>query len=278
MKELSQHGRNLKQNDLANIVRRRGYKLINKLLMSSLETDIDGFNVERTVVEKHDATGEYIFEGQNQKRENAIQDVSLPTEVFGTGNNLIGVDVDSDDHNCMKENTMCTSGDQKEMEDAMVEDASSSTFLSIEENFNGSLNANPDFNSDGNTFMPEESLAMSTLEEKVAKFVRNGDLDAIEYNVYGMLNESGDKESKEIVETNNDIATQSRTNSQDCSEHAYGAAITLNGSTTVAKQVAPPVAVNYLSWSHDNMEAQMLKGDDLWEDLNSEVVSRALLF
>ena len=64
----------------------------------------------------------------------------------------------------------------------------------------------------------------------------------------GMLNESGDKESKEVVETNNEVATQSTTNSQESSEHAYGATITLNGSTTVAKQVAPPVAVNYLSW------------------------------
>lgn len=63
-----------------------------------------------------------------------------------------------------------------------------------------------------------------------------------------MLNESADKESNEVVETNIEVATQSRTNSQECSEHAYGAAITLKGSTTVAKQVAPPMAVNYLPW------------------------------
>ena len=75
---------------------------------------------------------------------------------------------------------MHTSGDQKEIEDAMVEDVSPSTFLSVEENYSGSLNANPDLNSDDNSFMPEESLAMSTLEEKVAKFAQNGDLDAIE--------------------------------------------------------------------------------------------------
>ncbi|XWS59630.1 hypothetical protein CRYUN_Cryun08bG0138400 [Craigia yunnanensis] len=270
IKELSQHGRN----DLANLVRRRGYKLIKKLLTSSQETDIDGFIAEKSVIEKNEATGEYIFEGTNQKGENAIQDVSLLTEVFSTGNNIIGVGVDSDDHNCTKENTMCTSGDQKEMEDAMIEDVSPSTFLSVVENFSGSLNANPVFNTDNNTFMPVESVAMPTLEEEVAKFVRNGDLDAIEYNMCGMLNESGDKESKEVVETNNEVATQSMTNSQECSEHAYGAAITLSGSKTVAKQVAPPVAVNYLSWSHDNMEAQMLKGDDLREDLDSESTGR----
>ena len=161
--------------------------------------------MEKSVIEKNEATGEYIFEGQykflylcmnsfiliklwlllincfyhfkgtNQKGENAIQDISLPTEVFCMGNNLIGVDVGSDDHNCTKENTMCTSGDQKEMEDV-----SPSTFLSVEEIFSGSLNANPVFNTDHNTFMPEESVAMPTLEEEVAKFVQNGDLDAIE--------------------------------------------------------------------------------------------------
>ncbi|XWS55872.1 hypothetical protein CRYUN_Cryun09bG0037200 [Craigia yunnanensis] len=264
MKELSQHGRN----DLANIVRRRGYKLINKLLTSSPETDSDGFNAEKSVTEKHDATG------QNQKGKNAILDASLPTEVFCTENNLIGVDVDSNDHNCTNENAMHTSGDQNEMEDAMVEDVSPSTFLSVEENYSGSLNANPDLISNDNGVIPEESLAMTTLEEKVAKFVQNGDLDAIEYNVYGMLNESGNEERKEVVGTSNEVATQSRTSSQECSEHAYGAATTLNGSTKVAKQVAPPVAMNYLSWSHDNMEAQMLKGDDLREDLNSETTGR----
>ncbi|XVE61663.1 hypothetical protein DITRI_Ditri06bG0058000 [Diplodiscus trichospermus] len=301
LKELSQHGRN----DLANIVRRRGYKVIRKLLTSSLITDIDGSSVEESVVEKHEAIGEYIFEGkykflypcmssfiliklwvllinyfyhfkgQNQKGEDGIQDISLPTEVFSEGNYLIGVGVDSDDHNCKKENTMCTSGDQKEMEDAMVEDVSPSTFLSVGDNYSGSLNANPDLNSDDKTFMPEESLAMSTLEEKVANFVQNGDLDAIDYNVYGMLNESGDKEINEVVETNNEVSTQSRTNNQECSEQSDGAAITLNGSTMVAKQVAPPVAVNYAPWSDDNMEAQTLKGDDnMREDLNFETTGR----
>ncbi|XP_021289231.1 uncharacterized protein LOC110420294 isoform X2 [Herrania umbratica] len=273
VKELSQHGRN----DLANIVRRRGYKLIKRLLTSSPEIDIDGFNAEKSVVEKCDATGdsEDILEGQNQKGENAIQDVSLPTEVFSMGNSLIGVYSDSDDHSCMKKNTMHTSGDQKEMENAIVEDASPSTFLSIEENYSGSLNANPDLNSDDRSSMPEKSIAMSILEEKVAKFVQKGDLDSIEYNVGGMLNESADKERNEVVvETNIEVGTQSRANSQECSEHACGAAITLNGSTTVAKQVAPPVAVNYLPWSHDNMEAHMLNGDDLREDLNSETTGR----
>lgn len=108
---------------------------------------------------------------------NAIQDASLPTEVLCTLNSLVGVDVDSRDHNSTKEITTHTSVDKREMEYAMVEDVPPSTFFSAEENYSGSLNANPDLNSDDNSFIPEESLAMSTLEEKVTKFVQNGDLD-----------------------------------------------------------------------------------------------------
>lgn len=67
-------------------------------------------------------------------------------------------------------------------------------------------------------------------------------------NVYGMSNESGDEERKEVVGTSSDVATQSSSSSQGFSGNAYGAPATLNGSTTVAKQVAPPVSVDYLSW------------------------------
>ncbi|OMO73660.1 hypothetical protein COLO4_26948 [Corchorus olitorius] len=268
MKELSQHGRN----DLANIVRRRGYKLINKLLTSSPETDIDGFSAEQSVVEKYETTGDSggTFEGQNQKGGNSIEDASLPTELFSLKNSLVAEDVDSDDPHYTKPIIGHTSRDEKGMENDIVEDVSASTFLSAEENYSGSLNADPDLNSGEATVVPEESLVMSTLEEKVAKFVQNGELDSFEYNVNGMLNESGGKER-----SNNEVATQSTGSSQEYSgRHSYGSATTLNGSTTVAKQVAPPVAMNYLPWSHDNRKAQELKGDDLMEDLISETTGR----
>ncbi|XVE76124.1 hypothetical protein DITRI_Ditri12bG0148200 [Diplodiscus trichospermus] len=102
---------------------------------------------------------------------------------------------------------------------------------------------------------------------KSCKFVQNGDLGAIQYNVYGMLSESGDQEIKEVVGTSNEVAMQCRCNSHECSEHAYGAAITVNGSTTVTKRLL-------LLRHHDNMGAQMLKGADLREDLNSENTGR----
>ncbi|TYJ50738.1 hypothetical protein E1A91_A01G230500v1 [Gossypium mustelinum] len=258
-KELSQHGRN----DLANIVRRRGYKLIQKLLSSSPETD--GLIADTSVVQKHNANSdsEDTFEGQYLKRENAIEVVPLSTEVFNMENKLVAEDIDSDNHNCMRETTVYTSGDQMEMESTVLEDVSASTLLPFEENYSGSLSVNLDQNSDDSSFMPEESPAMSILEEKVARFVQNGDLDAIEYTVNEKLNE-----------TNDEVATQSRTGSEDHSRNAYDAVFKSNGSATVAKQVAPPVAMDYLPGSYDKMEAQTLNSDDSREDLDSKTTGR----
>ncbi|KAA3464988.1 5'-AMP-activated protein kinase subunit beta-1 [Gossypium australe] len=258
-KELSQHGRN----DLANIVRRRGYKLIQKLLSSSPETD--GLIADTSVVQKHDATSdsEDTVEGQYLKSENAIEVVPLSTKVFNTENKLVAEDVDSNDHNCMRETTVYTSGDQMEMESTVLEDVSASTLLPFEENYSGSLSVNLDQNSDDSSIMPEESPAMSILEEKVARFVQDGDLDAIEYTVNEKLNE-----------TNDEVATQSRTGSEDRSRNAYDAVFKSNGSATVAKQVAPPVAMDYLPWSYDKMDAQTLNSDDSREDLDSKTTGR----
>ncbi|KAG4215999.1 hypothetical protein ERO13_A01G213200v2 [Gossypium hirsutum] len=197
------------------------------------------------------------------KRENAIEVVPLSTKVFNMENKLVAEDIDSDNHNCMRETTVYTSGDQMEMESTVLEDVSASTLLPFEENYSGSLSVNLDQNSDDSSFMPEESPAMSILEEKVARFVQNGDLDAIEYTVNEKLNE-----------TNDEVATQSRTGSEDHSRNAYDAVFKSNGSATVAKQVAPPVAMDYLPWSYDKMEAQTLNSDDSREDLDSKTTGR----
>ncbi|XP_052476434.1 protein PTST homolog 3, chloroplastic isoform X2 [Gossypium raimondii] len=263
-KELSQHGRN----DLANIVRRRGYKLIQKLLSSSPETD--GLIADTSVVQKHNATSdsEDTFEGQYLKSENATEVVPLSTEAFNTENKLVAEDIDSDDHNCMRETTVYTSGDQMEMESTVLEDVSTSTLLPFEENYSGSLSVNLDQNSDDSSFMPEESPAMSILEEKVARFVQNGDLDAIECACYA------DTVYEKLNETNDEVATQSRTGSEDRLRNADDAVSKSNGSATVAKQVAPPVAMDYLPWSYDKMEAQTLNSDDSREDLDSKTTGR----
>ena len=55
--------------DLANKVRRRGYKLVGELLSSTKQNDADGSNVKKGIAEKKDAlvdledkiTGQYVF-------------------------------------------------------------------------------------------------------------------------------------------------------------------------------------------------------------------------
>ncbi|KAJ6968680.1 hypothetical protein NC653_036608 [Populus alba x Populus x berolinensis] len=88
----------------------------------------------------------------------------------------------------------------------------------------GVLNVCPDLNSDDDTSMAVETSAKfyleekvkydsslvddnygcmssnSSLEEKVAEFIRNGKSDAIEGNVYGLSHGSGSGESKGIRE------------------------------------------------------------------------------
>ncbi|KAL6953997.1 hypothetical protein U1Q18_041344 [Sarracenia purpurea var. burkii] len=58
MKELSQHGRQ----DLANIVRRRGYKVIKELLAASAESNKNGSDTEEGLSEKQDISGECEYE------------------------------------------------------------------------------------------------------------------------------------------------------------------------------------------------------------------------
>lgn len=52
--------------DLANIVRRRGYKLIRELLANSIKSDIDGLDQKKSFDANQDAVGDHegILTGQ----------------------------------------------------------------------------------------------------------------------------------------------------------------------------------------------------------------------
>lgn len=74
MKELSQHGRQ----DLAHIVRRRGYKFIKQLLSTSLESDENGSGKKEGLTELNDAGDDCQDEptGQEQKLEDMNENLS----------------------------------------------------------------------------------------------------------------------------------------------------------------------------------------------------------
>uniref|UniRef100_A0A7N0SWK9 AMP-activated protein kinase glycogen-binding domain-containing protein n=1 Tax=Kalanchoe fedtschenkoi TaxID=63787 RepID=A0A7N0SWK9_KALFE len=77
MKELSTHGRK----DLANIVRRRGYRLVGELLLKSLE--MNEFNREEHFAPQIEAVGAAIDQplGQGEETCNEVECAALETEV-----------------------------------------------------------------------------------------------------------------------------------------------------------------------------------------------------
>ncbi|XP_057513802.1 protein PTST homolog 3, chloroplastic isoform X3 [Actinidia eriantha] len=195
LKELSQHGRQ----DLANIVRRRGYKLMKELLATSPKSDRKGSDTEEGISEKQDMNDECEYEstGQDEK----VADVD--TVVF------------------------------------------SSSKVSVEQNNLNSSNGedtDSDFSSDSNSCLAVESSTDSSLQEKVAKFIQNGELDEIE----GILDEIGADDGKGLVELQN-VTKESSSLGEENSEqvlHRSGTAMVMNRSISSSKKVVLPPSGN----------------------------------
>ncbi|KAK3226591.1 hypothetical protein Dsin_006453 [Dipteronia sinensis] len=163
MKELSEHGRS----DLANIVRRRGYKLIGELLTSSAKTDFDALNEDKSLA------------GQDKKVNHDVEEVSSLVEVpsidnyFGSRNsdsNLI-----SDGHSCIEIESSANSLEEKEsytsnsqnrnVDSIVVEDTSLSTDVSNMKDRSSGSSTYEDLNPDDSILLPIESSSNSFLEE-----------------------------------------------------------------------------------------------------------------
>ncbi|XP_022846697.1 protein PTST homolog 3, chloroplastic isoform X1 [Olea europaea var. sylvestris] len=137
MKELSQHGRQ----DLANIVRRRGYKYVRRLLEASTETNVNGSNAEEDLTGKLVALGSCeVSTDQNEKVEILADDTSLSSEA-----------IQEDSMNYIETDGQVNSNDRN------LNSSSCSTNLS--------------------------------LQEKVAQFIQNGELDIIEDSGFGITKE-----------------------------------------------------------------------------------------
>ncbi|KAL2509301.1 5'-AMP-activated protein kinase-related [Forsythia ovata] len=135
VKELSQHGRQ----DLANIVRRRGYRYVRHLLETSTETNADGSSAEEDLTGKLEALGG-CEAAQNEK-----------VEILADGTSLSSEAIREHSVNCMETDGQLNSNDQ-------------------------SLNS-----SDCSTNL--------SLQEKVAQFIQNGELDIIEDGGFGITKE-----------------------------------------------------------------------------------------
>ncbi|MCD7468812.1 hypothetical protein HAX54_007305 [Datura stramonium] len=145
MKELSQHGRQ----DLANIVRRRGYKLVKELLLTSKQPTYE-CSGEDGLVEKSDD------EPLDRKITDMVHDVSLPSEASAV--------------------------------DDYTNDANNDIILNSDEQISGD----------------QEPLGYSSLEEKVANFIQNGELDSAEDSGFEIFQRGeqveGSVEGQNVVE------------------------------------------------------------------------------
>ncbi|KAJ9695349.1 hypothetical protein PVL29_010702 [Vitis rotundifolia] len=222
MKELSQHGRT----DLANIVRRRGYKHIKDLLSSATKTDTNEFDVGESLTENQDATSDYEDEstGQDEKAKDLVEDVPLSSKG------------------------------------------------SIMERCVTNANIDPAFNNDEQSCI-RESSTHSSFQEKVAKFIQNGELDTIEDNDYGILNgAAAAEEGKGVIDSENTIELESSPLAEPHVENASSgsnAAKILNGNALFSDQIVPPVTRND-PLGDDQFSSEGLTSADSDKDLGIE--------
>ncbi|KAG8648573.1 hypothetical protein MANES_08G011400v8 [Manihot esculenta] len=146
MKELSDNGRT----DLAHIVRRRGYKLLRRLLLNSMKEEIDESNEEKSLAREQDIFSDHIdiltVTGQDEKVEDTSKDTKLPEEVT-----II------DDHSeSAGSNPECNSSGHSSMH---IE-----PFVKV--SLHGSLNRHLDSASDNNTYKPMETSVNSSSGKK----------------------------------------------------------------------------------------------------------------
>lgn len=338
IKELQDHGRN----DLANVVRRRGYKLIRDLLSSSTESDSDELpNMEKNLAKGQDTinhsadiiatgtitknhSGNIDIELENKSggqicmpiespidlslEKKALYDVEQPDEKFQIivkdrllSSSLSTFEQQDEEVKCMVEdNSMSTS-----LYDVKQQDLNSNedTSMPVETSANFSFEEKVKYDSvqdekvgigteemslssgvsdtqyyanvknisglidNNNSCMP----ANSSLVEKVAKFIQNGDLDTIEDNVYGLSNGSGSGESKGFREPENMTEDHSKISSEENFENAVGesdTASTLNENLSTSMQVVPSVTVSCAL--RNESPAEGLAGADVDQDLDIE--------
>ncbi|KAK1562291.1 hypothetical protein Q3G72_009525 [Acer saccharum] len=337
MKELSEHGRS----DLANIVRRRGYKLIGELLNSSAKTDFDALIEDKNLAGQdkkvnHDVEEvsslvevpsidnyfgsrnsdsnlisdghscieieysansledkeSYTLNSQNWDVDNiVVEDTSLSIDVSNMKNISSGSStyedlnpddsilqpIESSSNSFLEETDSFALKGQHEMENNTAGNVSSSTEVLIMQNYSGSSNSDIAFNFGEHNYTPQTASTTAALEEKVAKFIQNGDLDMIEDNDNGISNETAAKESNVVIEGEDAIEVKSRTPGAEHLEHAYDnevyGAIISSGSALTSKQIDPTANVNY-PLRGDRSAAEGLIGADFDEDLDVETSKR----
>lgn len=312
-KELSQHGRQ----DLANIVRRRGYKFVRELLttqiyqqdekVKDLADDIS-LSRESTEIERQ-TTGlvddisvsgegkamkdeEYVNDladdisfpskatGVDMQTENLAEDVSLSNEATEDENNISNFPDDillSSEATELERQTEHFS-EKVSLCDEATKDAevrinlgdegvslSCEHTMSTDNGLEISIEPKPD--NLGYTSLYSSSGA--SLEEKVAKFVQEGELDDIEENQFEVLSRSPSADSTEVTKSQG--AIESNSNSihgayEDLAFSGTGGSDLSSGHLTLSNQ-----QVEHPARETNASRSEILPDDKMVVDHNEEI-------
>lgn len=251
-----------------------------RLLSSSLSTFEQQDEEVKCMVEDNSmSTSLYDVEQQGEEDLSMVKQFSLSAEVSIADSNLgvlnVYPDLNSNEDTSMHVETSANFSFEEKVKYDSVQDekvgigaeemslssgVSDTQYYANVTNISGLIDNN-------NSCMP----ANSSLVEKVAKFIQNGDLDTIEDNVYGLSNGSGSGESKGFREPENMTEDHSKISSEENFENAVGesdTASTLNENLSTSMQVVPSVTVSRAL--RNESPAEGLAGADVDQDLDIE--------
>ncbi|KAM5559736.1 protein PTST [Rosa sericea] len=182
-----------------------------------------------------------------------LEDLSLPTTIpikqNDSGSPNIGWDLNSDGQPSVPiESGTHWSSDKKALHrdrdgkvDNMADEVSLPTKASVmeeEDHSSSDLELNKNSDDDSNSDAPVKYPVNLSLEEKVTKFMQNGDLDALEDNIYGVSIESDAEEIKSSNKFGNAEEVQLRTPTSEYSKHMF------DGSDATSEQILSSTAVD----------------------------------
>lgn len=251
-----------------------------RLLSSSLSTFEQQDEEVKCMVEDNSmSTSLYDVEQQGEEDLSMVKQFSLSVEVSIADSNLgvlnVYPDLNSNEDTSMPVETSANFSFEEKVKYDSVQDekvgigaeemslssgVSDTQYYANVKNISGLIDNN-------NSCMP----ANSSLVEKVAKFIQNGDLDTIEDNVYGLSNGSGSGENKGFREPENMTEDHSKISSEENFENAVGesdTASTLNENLSTSMQVVPSVTVSRAL--RNESPAEGLAGADVDQDLDIE--------
>nr|GEX93805.1 hypothetical protein [Tanacetum cinerariifolium] len=179
LKELADHGRQ----DLANIVRRRGYKVIKEHLAASQEIRVTDSDVDGSLTE--DKACKEELTGLDDYGEESAEDVLLSPEDTITEETSITKNFDDDttEDKACKELTGLDDNEEESAEDVL---------LSPEDTITEETSITKDFDDDTSDDVESsfvaDGLTQLSLQEKVVKFIQSGEIETFEDDHLDVVN------------------------------------------------------------------------------------------